>query len=56
MPKQKRNETQAEQSARFKAEAQKLIDAGVLSPIEAETVLDELIRKRSAKLHVRDVE
>lgn len=51
MPKQKRKETQAEQSARFKDEAQKLIDAGELSPIEAEVRLDGLVRHqfRTAK-------
>lgn len=50
MPKQKRKETQAEQSARFKAEAQRLIDAGELSPTEAEAALDKLIgHQRGAK-------
>jgi hypothetical protein len=44
MPKQKRKETQAEQSARFKAEAQKLIDAGELSPTEAEKALEDILR------------
>lgn len=43
MPKQKRKETQAEQSARFKAEAQKLIVAGELNPIEAEKALATLV-------------
>lgn len=45
MPKQKRKETQAEQSARFEAEAQKLIDAGELNPIEAERAVDLVTRK-----------
>lgn len=43
MPEKKHKETQAEQSARFKAEVQKLIDAGELSPTEAEEALDKLV-------------
>ena len=43
MPKKKRQESQAEQSARFKRDAQKLIDAGELNPIEAEVALDRLV-------------
>ena len=46
MPKKKNHETQAEQSARFLAEAQKLIDAGELNPTEAEEALDRLVRER----------
>lgn len=49
MPKQKRKETQAEQSARFKAEVQKLIDAGELSPTEAADRLDRIITQRSSR-------
>lgn len=49
MPKKKRTETQAEQSERFKIEAQKLIDAGTLSPIEADAALDGLVRKSTNK-------
>lgn len=45
MPKKKRNETQAEQSARFKAEVEKMIDAGELNPIDAERALDLLVKK-----------
>jgi len=45
MPKKKRQETQEEQSARFKKDAQKLIDAGELNPTEAEAAVDRLIRK-----------
>lgn len=48
MPKKKVVETQAEQSERFRKEAQKLIDAGELSPIEADAALDGLV-KRSRK-------
>lgn len=49
MPKQKRKETQEEQSARFEAEVQKMIDAGELNPTEAEGVLDQLVRKASSQ-------
>ena len=42
MPKKKRKESASEQSARFKKEAQKLMDDGDLSPIEAEEALDRL--------------
>ena len=45
MPKKKRQETQAEQSARFKKDAQKLIDAGELNPTEAAAAVDKLVRK-----------
>ena len=48
MPKQKRKETQAEQSARFKAEVQKLIDAGELSHTEADKAMDQLVRHAKA--------
>lgn len=47
MPKQKRKETQEEQSARFKAEAQKLIDAGELNPSDAAIALDALVQRGS---------
>ncbi len=49
MPKQKHKETQEEQSARFKAEAQKLIDAGELSPTEAENALDKMVRSAQSE-------
>jgi hypothetical protein len=45
MPKKKKTETPEEQSARFRTEAQKLIDAGELSPTEADGALDRLVRK-----------
>ena len=45
MPKKKKPESPAEQSARFLAEAQKLIDAGELNPTEVEAALDRLVRK-----------
>jgi hypothetical protein len=45
MPKKKRQESQAEQSARFKADAQRLIDAGELNPTEAEEAVERLVRR-----------
>lgn len=45
MPKKKNQETQAEQSARFLAETEKLIAAGELNPTEAEKALDRLVRR-----------
>ena len=47
MPKKKTHETQAEQSARFLAEAEKLIAAGDLNPDEAEQRLDRMLRGSS---------
>lgn len=44
MPKQKRKETQAEQSARFEAEVQRMIDAGELNPTEAAKALEKIIK------------
>ena len=49
MPKKKRQESQATQSARFKRDAQKLIDAGELNPTEAEAALDELLRRSATR-------
>lgn len=45
MPKQKRKEKQEEQSARFRAEVERMIADGELNPTEAERRLDGLIRK-----------
>lgn len=45
MPKKKRKESASEQAARFRAEAQKLIDAGKLSPTEGSKAVDSLIRR-----------
>lgn len=45
MPKKKRQESQAEQSERFKRDAERLIEAGDLSPTEADAALDALVRK-----------
>ena len=45
MPKKKLKETQAEQSARFRAEVERLVAAGELSPTEADAALDRIVRK-----------
>jgi hypothetical protein len=45
MPKKKHQETQAEQSARFKRDAQRLIDAGELNPTEAAAAVDALVKR-----------
>ena len=44
MPKKKRQESQAEQSERFKRDAQKLIDAGELNPTDAEERFERAMR------------
>lgn len=43
MPTKKHKETPEEQSVRFQAEVERLINAGELSPTEAEELLDKLI-------------
>ena len=43
MPKKAQKETPKEQAARFAAEVEKLIEAGELSPTEAEAALDRLV-------------
>lgn len=48
MPKKKREESEAEQSARFKAEVERLIAAGELSADEADAALDRLVRRSTA--------
>jgi hypothetical protein len=45
VPKKLKPETQKEQSARFRREAKKLIDAGELDPIAADAALDATVRK-----------
>ena len=42
MPKKKTTESQKEQSARFRAEVERLIAVGELSPTEADEALDRL--------------
>jgi hypothetical protein len=44
MPKKKNKETQDEQSARFRAEVERMIAAGELSPTEADDRFEKLIR------------
>ncbi len=46
MPKKKSKETPEEQSARFRAEVERLIAAGELNPTEADEALDKLVRQR----------
>ena len=43
MPKKLRQESQKEQSERFKREVQRLIDAGELNPTDADARLERLL-------------
>jgi polyhydroxyalkanoate synthesis regulator phasin len=45
MPRKKHQETQAEQTQRFRIKVQELIDAGELNPTEADAALDALVKK-----------
>ena len=45
MPKQKNALSQTEQSERFRAEVERLVAAGELSPADADKALDELVRR-----------
>jgi len=45
MPKKKRQETQAEQTQRFRMKVKELIDAGELNPTDADEALDKLVRR-----------
>jgi hypothetical protein len=49
MPKKKKPESQAEQSARFRAEVARLIEAGELSPTEADDVVARLVSRAAIK-------
>ena len=49
VPKKKRNETPDDQSKRFVEDAQRMIDAGELSPTEAAEGLDALVRKGAVR-------
>ena len=49
MPKKLNPETPAEQSKRFKREAQKLIDAGELSLTDADAAMAKLIRQAKSR-------
>ena len=44
MPKQSKKETPKQQAARFQAEAERLIAAGELNPIEADDILERLVK------------
>lgn len=43
MPKKKQPESQEDQSARFRAEVERMIAAGELNPTEADTALHALV-------------
>ena len=45
MPKKKQTESSEDQAKRFEAEVQRLINAGDLSPTEAEDRLDAIVRR-----------
>lgn len=45
MPKKKRSESQKEQSKRFLEKVQELVDAGELSPTEAEERFERAMRR-----------
>lgn len=45
MPKKAKQETQEEQSARFRAEVERLISAGELDPAEADEAFERLFDK-----------
>ncbi len=49
MPQKKHSETPEEQSARFKAEVEKLIAAGELSPTEADEAMERILARESAR-------
>lgn len=44
MPKKKHKESASKQAARFREETQKLIDAGELSPTDADDALDKILQ------------
>ena len=50
MPKKKKQETPAEQSARFKAEVERMIADGELNPTDAEAKMDALMRTAPRKI------
>ena len=47
MPKAKNPLTPEEQRKRFEAEVRRLVDAGELSPTDADAALDKLVRRSS---------
>jgi polyhydroxyalkanoate synthesis regulator phasin len=46
MPKKKNQETQEEQSERFRQTVRDLVAAGELNPIEADNTLDAILRQQ----------
>ena len=54
MPKAKNKLTPEEQRLRFEEEVQKRIDAGELSPTEADAALDSLVRRSNSGAWKRD--
>jgi hypothetical protein len=46
MPKKKNQESPAEQSERFRRDAQKLIDAGELDPTDAKAALEKMVSQQ----------
>ena len=53
MPKKKHPETPEEQFERFRREAQKLADAGLLTLTEGETALDAFVRSGAGAKDVK---
>lgn len=51
MPKKKHNETPDEQSARFRAEVARMIEAGELSPTDADAALNKLVLRAAPRQH-----
>lgn len=49
MPKKKNPESPEDQAKRFEAKVRELIDAGELSPTEADAALDKLVRRSRTK-------
>jgi hypothetical protein len=54
MPKKKNPETPEQQAARFRREAQKLVDAGLLTLTEGETALDAFVRSGAGGRSAQD--
>jgi polyhydroxyalkanoate synthesis regulator phasin len=54
MPKKQNQESQAEQSERFRKAVRELVDAGELNPTEAEAALDRIVRECSIEKSTDD--
>ncbi len=54
VPKKKLTEPPDEQSKRFVADAQRMIDAGELNPIEADEAFETVVRAVKNRVHPRD--